>query len=110
MAGIVGTWTSYRDFNFAYNDDRIQNADSAKSGNIAAYLKANPSLQIGLDGSMDPRGSDPKDQDLSNRRVAAVRSALIDAGVPAYKIRTGPFGNAQTRRDRRVEVLFATAN
>jgi outer membrane protein OmpA-like peptidoglycan-associated protein len=107
---MVGQWTSYRDFTFGYNDARIQDSDSAKSAEIAAYMKANPSLQLGLDGSMDPRGSDPKDQTLSDRRVEAVRAALIEAGVPAYKIKIGAFGDSQTRRDRRVEVLFATAN
>jgi hypothetical protein len=35
---------------------------------------------------------------------------LINAGVPSYKIKIGAFGDSQTRRDRRVEVLFATAN
>ena len=59
---------------------------------------------------MDPNGSDPKDQALSDSRGEAVRASLIEAGVPAYKIKAGAFGNAQTRRDRRVEVLFATAN
>ena len=43
-------------------------------------------------------------------RVESVRVSLIEAGVPAYKIKTGAFGDAQARRDRRVEVLFATAN
>ena len=110
VAGIVGSWTSYRDYTFAYNDARVQDSDATKSANIAAYIKANPSLQLGLDGTIDPRGADPKDQALSDRRVEAVRAALIDAGVPAYKIKVGAFGDSKTRRDRRVEVLFATAN
>jgi outer membrane protein OmpA-like peptidoglycan-associated protein len=110
VAGIVGSWTSYRDYTFAYNDARVQDSDAAKSANIAAYMKANPSLQLGLDGTIDPRGADPKDQALSDRRVEAVRASLIDAGVPAYKIKVGAYGDSKTRRDRRVEVLFATAN
>ncbi len=73
-------------------------------------MKQNPSLQIGIDGSMDPRGSDPRDQNLSDRRVSAVRDALIQAGVPASKIQTGAFGDTGLTRDRRVEVLLKTAN
>jgi peptidoglycan-associated lipoprotein len=88
----------------------VQNNDAAKAANIAAYLKANPSLQLALDGTMATNGADPKNQALAERRVASVRNALIDAGVPASKIRTGAYGDPQTRRDRRVEVLFATAN
>jgi outer membrane protein OmpA-like peptidoglycan-associated protein len=47
---------------------------------------------------------------LSNRRVSAVRDALIQAGVPVYKIQSGTFGDARLTRDRRVEVLIRTAN
>jgi outer membrane protein OmpA-like peptidoglycan-associated protein len=110
VAGIVERWTSYQDFNFAYDDARIQNADAGKIASIAAYMQANPSLQLGIDGSMDSRGSDQRNAALADRRVNAVRSSLIDAGVPAHRIKTGAFGDPQTRRDRRVEVLFTTAN
>jgi outer membrane protein OmpA-like peptidoglycan-associated protein len=108
VAGIVGNWTAYKSYTFAYNDSQVQDVDTAKSVDVAAYLKANPSLQIGIDGSMDPNGTDPKDQGLSDRRVEAVRVSLIAAGVPANRIAIGAFGDVQNRRDRRVEVLFAT--
>ena len=44
-------------------------------------MNQNPSLRVGIDGSMDPRGTDPRNQDLSDRRVNTVRDALIQAGV-----------------------------
>ena len=91
------------------NDAVRQEADSTKAASIAAYLKANPSLELAIDGTPPTNGADPKNAGLDERRVSAVRFALIDAGVPAYKIRTGAYGDPQTRRDRRVEVLFATA-
>jgi outer membrane protein OmpA-like peptidoglycan-associated protein len=53
--------------------------------------------------------SDPRDQNLSDRRISAVRDALIQAGVPSYKIQTGAFGDARLTRDRRVEVLISTS-
>jgi len=106
----VGQWTFYRDVTFAYNDAQVPASDSGKITAIAAYLNANPSLQLGIDGSMDPHGTDPKDQALDDRRVEAVRTALIAAGVPAWRIKTGAFGTAQSHQDRHVEVLFATAN
>jgi outer membrane protein OmpA-like peptidoglycan-associated protein len=58
---------------------------------------------------VDPRGTDPRNQDLSDRRVGAVRDALIGA-VPAYRIQTGAFGDTRLTRDRRVEVLVITGN
>jgi hypothetical protein len=69
----------------------------SKVSEIAAYMNQNPSLQLGIDGS-------------SNSRVNAVRDALIRTGVPSSKIRAGAFGDAQLRRDQRVEVLVRTGN
>jgi outer membrane protein OmpA-like peptidoglycan-associated protein len=81
-----------------------------KVSEIVYYLKKNPSLNVGLDGSMDPRGTDPRNQDLNNRRVNAIRDALVEAGVPASKIQIGSFGNTELVRDRRVPALICTAN
>ncbi len=101
---MVAHWTSYRDFWFESDQDAIQPLDANKLAEIAAYMKQNPSLQIGIDTF-----ADTGNQDLRDRRVKAVRNALIQAGVPAQKIGTGSFGAAKPRRDARVEVLFATS-
>jgi outer membrane protein OmpA-like peptidoglycan-associated protein len=77
---------------------------------IATYMNNNPSLQLGIDASLDPQNHSKRDQELSNRRVKAIRDALVTAGVPANKITAGAFGDSQLRRDRRVEVLYASAN
>jgi outer membrane protein OmpA-like peptidoglycan-associated protein len=69
-------------------------------------MRQNPSLKIGIDGS-SPRGSD---QNLGDRRVDAVRKALIKAGVMDSRIQTGAFGDEQLARERRVEVLISSAN
>jgi outer membrane protein OmpA-like peptidoglycan-associated protein len=70
-----------------------------KVSEIASYMNENPSLRIGIDGSMDPRGTDPRNQDLSDRRISAVRDALIEAGVPSSKIQSGVYGDAKLARD-----------
>jgi peptidoglycan-associated lipoprotein len=100
----------YRDIRFDYNRFDLQASEGRKVSEIARYMKQNPSLKIGLDGSMDPRGLDPRDQDLSNRRVGAIRDALINAGVPASRIQLGAFGDTRLTRDRRVAVLLCTVN
>jgi outer membrane protein OmpA-like peptidoglycan-associated protein len=109
-AGVVTLWTLFRDFRFDYNQSDIQASGASKVSEIALYLKANPSLKIAIDGSLASGGSDPRNQDLSNKRVAAIRAALIDAGVPASKIELGAYGDTQLRRDRRVAVLVRTDN
>ena len=96
-------WSSYRDFWFDYSSSRIDASDATKVTDIAGYLKQNPSSRLAIDGAL-PAG----DADLSDRRVDSVREALIAAGVPAYKIYTGTFGDPLLRRERRVEVLFST--
>jgi outer membrane protein OmpA-like peptidoglycan-associated protein len=108
--GMVDRWTSFRDFWFEFNRAALPASEMSKVSEVAAYMKQNPSLRVGIDGSIDPRGTDPRNPDLSDRRVSAVRDALIQAGVPASKIQAGTFGDTQFTRDRRVEVLVRTSN
>jgi outer membrane protein OmpA-like peptidoglycan-associated protein len=96
VGGFAG-WTSFREFWFDGNRIDIQASDSNKVSEIAAYMNQNPSVRIGID---DTRGDD-----LSERRTRAVRSALIQAGVPSSKILTGAYGDKKLAADRRVEVL-----
>jgi hypothetical protein len=93
MAGGSG-WSSYRDFTFNGNNDNILDSDSNKAGEIADYMNQNPSFRAGIDGS-------------NPQRVSNVRDALINAGVPAYKIQTGSFDDPQLRRNNRVAVLLS---
>ena len=105
---MVDRWISYRDFVFEYDKAEIRPSETSTVSEIAAYMKQNPSLRVGIDGTMDLRGTDPRNQELSDRRVNAVRDALMQAGVSAEKISIGAFGDANLRRDRRVEVLICT--
>jgi outer membrane protein OmpA-like peptidoglycan-associated protein len=89
-----GSWSSYRDYTFASNDDGILRVDGNKAREIADYMNRNPSYRVAIDGS-------------NSRRVNSVRGALIDAGVPAHKIQTGAYGDPQFRRDDRVAVLVS---
>jgi outer membrane protein OmpA-like peptidoglycan-associated protein len=108
--GVVDSWTSYRDFWFPYDSAELEPFESNRFAEIATYMKRNPSLQIAIDGLMDPRGTDPHNQGLCDRRVKAIHDGLVEAGVPANKISAGDYGDKELRRDRRVEVLIATAN
>ena len=40
-------------------------------------------------------------------RANSVRNALLQAGVPAYKIQYGTFGDPRLQRDRQVQVLVS---
>jgi outer membrane protein OmpA-like peptidoglycan-associated protein len=108
QVGIVNRWTPYREITFDRNAADIEPSGMSTISAIARYMAQNPSLELGIDGSMDSASTTPANQDLSTRRVGAVRDALVEAGVPAYKIQTGSFGDPQLRRNRRVDVLLKT--
>jgi outer membrane protein OmpA-like peptidoglycan-associated protein len=117
--GAVGTrWTTFKDVLFDFDKSNLRANEQSAIDQIASYLQQNPSLTVGIDGYADPRGTDRYNQALSERRVNAVKAALMKAGVPAEKIETGAFGEQRPKcddkteacwqRDRRVEVLMGT--
>jgi outer membrane protein OmpA-like peptidoglycan-associated protein len=120
MAGAPGAtgmrWTAFKDVLFDFDKSDLRANEQPEINEIASHLQQNPSVTVGIDGHADPRGTDRYNQALSERRVNAVKAALMKAGVPAEKIQTGAFGesrlkcNDQTeacwQRDRRVEVLM----
>jgi outer membrane protein OmpA-like peptidoglycan-associated protein len=108
--GVLDRWTSYREFWFETNEAGLHNADRAMVSQIATYLRDNPSLQIGVDGSLDSRNTNSGDRNLGQQRVKSICDALVAAGVPANRIKTGAFGDPQLRRDQRVELLLVTVN
>ena len=57
-------------------------------------MNQNPNQQVAIDGTSD--------------RANTVRNALLQAGVPAYKIQYGTFGDPRMQRDRQVQVLVST--
>jgi len=82
---------------------------------IANWIKANPTVEVGLDPHADQPVEGDDTRAFGERRVAAVRAAFIAAGVEAARIHAGPFGQRRPlctvaaedcwRQNRRVEVL-----
>lgn len=56
------------------------------------YLEAKPDAHLVLEGHADMRGSDEFNQALSERRVARVKSFLVEQGVPESDIETTAYG------------------
>ncbi len=106
--GIIDRWTMYREFWFDTDQAAVQGADVNKAQEIAAYLGQNPSLQVGIDSSINPQGATDRQRDLATRRGNSVRDALTAAGLSASRISQGEFGNANDRRTNRVGLLIKT--
>jgi len=109
-------WISLRDIMFDYDTADIRPSEMVKISEVAAYLEQNPSIRVGIDGSTDLSSSANRyNVDLSKRRIANVRDALIETGVSDDRIETGRFGAKRTecndstelcsKREGRVEVM-----
>jgi outer membrane protein OmpA-like peptidoglycan-associated protein len=84
---------------------------------LADVLQQNPQRKVLVEGFTDSTGSSAHNQDLSDRRAAAVRAALTDMGVANDRVATRGYGEgypvtandtAQNRQmNRRVEIVLS---
>jgi outer membrane protein OmpA-like peptidoglycan-associated protein len=84
---------------------------------LGDFLKQYPTRHILIEGHTDNVGTASYNETLSQRRAAAVASALLTMGVPANRVTTAGYGkdypvaanNSDTNRalNRRVEVYIA---
>ena len=66
---------------------------SGLAADFQEYVKAKPDAHLILEGHADPRGSVAYNQALSERRVARVKSFLVEHGVPESAIETKALGD-----------------
>jgi outer membrane protein OmpA-like peptidoglycan-associated protein len=116
--GTGNNTAAFKDILFDTDKSDIRANEMSKITDIAAHVKQNAPMNVGIAGYADPRGTDQHNQGLSERRVNAIRDALVKAGVAGDKIQTSAFGeqkplcnestDACWQRDRRVDVGFRT--
>jgi outer membrane protein OmpA-like peptidoglycan-associated protein len=68
------------------------------------YLEAKPDAHLVLEGHADIRGAAAFNQALSERRVARVKSYLVEQGVPEGDIETKAFGAQQNLTTEQVRT------
>lgn len=66
---------------------------------LANFIQQMPKAQWQLAGYADPRGRQSYNQDLSERRVQAVRDYLVSVGVSANQLDTIAYGDSQPLAD-----------
>jgi outer membrane protein OmpA-like peptidoglycan-associated protein len=84
---------------------------------LADVLKQNPARMVLIEGFTDSTGASAYNQELSSRRAAAVRDALMQMGVAANRVNVRGYGeaypvsgndNAAGRQlNRRVEIVLS---
>jgi outer membrane protein OmpA-like peptidoglycan-associated protein len=80
---------------------------------VAGIIASQPGLRVAVEGYTDSAGS----EELSNDRAAAVRKALVSAGLPAASVTSQGFGNSRPVEsnatengrieNRRVEIVIS---
>ncbi len=101
---------------FASGGSKLTEGSGAALDQMAKMLAANPDLKVAIVGHSDNRGSLNVNIELSRRRAAAVRSALIKRGVKANRLEARGVGYLAPRRsnatdagralNRRVELVL----
>jgi OOP family OmpA-OmpF porin len=66
-----------------------------------AYLSANPSNPLTIEGHTDSIGSTQYNQRLSERRANAVRKYLIEKGISSSRIRIVGYGEQRPIADNK---------
>lgn len=106
--------------NFETDKDVILPQSKAFLAKLGKALAENSAIwgSLEIQGHTDERGEDAYNQDLSERRAASVRSALVEAGVEATKLTSRGYGESQPldtdgtelawARNRRVELAFSS--
>jgi outer membrane protein OmpA-like peptidoglycan-associated protein len=83
-------------FSFARTDIRKQSEPVLKE--IAAILKANPGWKLRIDGHTDGVGNDSANLDLSRRRAAEVKQALVSRfHIDPARLTTGGYGESSPK-------------
>ena len=77
---------------FSTNKSDLTSAATATLAKQATYLKANPTLNVVLEGHADERGTREYNLALGERRATAAKNYLISNGVAANRIKVISYG------------------
>jgi len=110
--GKVDVYSIY----FSFNSDVIREESQPTLKDIAEVLRRHPDWKLGVNGHTDGIGNNQFNIDLSKRRAAAVKDALVKQyGVEPARLATAGFGKSQPKdtneslegraRNRRVELV-----
>lgn len=88
-----GCW-AFHGVLFDFDKATIQSGNERVFNNAIKVLKLNPGLTVEIQGHTDSRGTTEYNQNLSERRAAAVKQLLVDNGINASRLTTKGFGES----------------
>ena len=77
---------------FGYDESTLSAEAQATLDRQAAFLKANPTIRIVIEGHCDERGTREYNLALGDRRASAARDYLVAKGVNASRLKTISYG------------------
>lgn len=93
-----GCWT-LMGIHFATGSSVIESSADAELDDVAKVMKANPGVEIRIDGYTDSTGSAALNAKLSQARADSAKAALVARGVPAAQLTTKGHGPANPAGD-----------
>jgi outer membrane protein OmpA-like peptidoglycan-associated protein len=101
---------------FSFNSDEIREESDSTLAEIGDILRRHPDWKLAIGGHTDSIGSDSYNLDLSRRRAAAVKAAVVKrSSVDPARLTTAGYGERRPRdrndtlegraRNRRVELV-----
>jgi peptidoglycan-associated lipoprotein len=101
---------------FEYDSPQLNPSEQGKIDAVVAYLQANPTQGVVVEGNCDERGSNEYNLALGERRSLAVRAAMVSAGIDGARVQTRSYGEERAvafghdesawRLNRRAEFVF----
>lgn len=105
---------------FASNQTTLKPGAAGTLEQIAKFMRKHPERRVLIEGHTDARGPEDYNLQLSERRAAAVRDALIQRQIDPRRIETIGFGEtypigdndtaAGMQKNRRVEIVISDEN
>jgi len=105
---------------FSTNEAQLDSGGMRNLQKLADFLKQYPQRKVLIEGYTDSIGSKSFNQELSERRANAVRTALIDMGISSDRVTTHSYGEAypvanndtptSRQLNRRVEIILSDDN
>lgn len=105
---------------FRSNKARLQSGGLRNVDKLADFLKQYSGYKVLIEGYTDSKGGAEFNEELSDRRAYAVRTALVDGGVNSERIMTRGYGEeypvadndtaANRQLNRRVEIILSDEN
>lgn len=105
---------------FGTNKAQLESGGLRNAHKLADFLKQFPQQRVSIEGFTDSTGSESFNQELSDRRANAVKTALLDMGISSSRVSTRGYGEAfpvasngtaaSRQLNRRVEIIFSDDN